>query len=70
MTYHWIVNAVPGNIRHDYDISAFSKRFPDAGAYVNEVCVFLTGSFFSNIGRPLPVNRTGSQSSGDPTMLV
>lgn len=36
MAYHWIANAVPGNIRHDYDMSAISERFPDAGAYVNE----------------------------------
>jgi hypothetical protein len=37
--YHFIINAVPGNIRHDYDISPIAKLFPDAGGYVNEVCV-------------------------------
>lgn len=37
--YHFIINAVPGNIRHDYDISAIAKLFPDAGGYVNEVCI-------------------------------
>lgn len=35
-TYHFIINAVPGNIRHDFDISPIAKLFPDAGAYVNE----------------------------------
>jgi Berberine and berberine like/FAD binding domain len=35
-TYHYIINAVPGNIRHDYDIGPMAKLFPDAGAYVNE----------------------------------
>jgi hypothetical protein len=37
-TYHFIINAVPGNIRHDYDITPIAKLFPDAGGYVNEVC--------------------------------
>jgi hypothetical protein len=36
-TYHFITNAVPGNIRRDYDIGAIAKLFPDAGGYVNEV---------------------------------
>jgi hypothetical protein len=36
-TYHFIINAVPGNIRHDYDIGPIAKLFPDAGGYVNEV---------------------------------
>jgi hypothetical protein len=35
-TYHYIINAVPGNIRHDYDIGPIAKLFPDAGGYVNE----------------------------------
>jgi hypothetical protein len=35
-TYHFIINAVPGSTRHDYNIQAFDKLFPDAGAYVNE----------------------------------
>ncbi|KAF1810030.1 FAD-binding domain-containing protein [Eremomyces bilateralis CBS 781.70] len=36
MTYHIIVNAVPGDIRHDYDVSAMKTAFPTAGAYLNE----------------------------------
>jgi FAD/FMN-containing dehydrogenase len=35
-TYHLIINAVPGDSRHDYDMRAFDKLFPDTGAYVNE----------------------------------
>lgn len=35
--YHFIINAVPGNIRHDFDIQPIAKLFPDAGGYVNEV---------------------------------
>ncbi|KAF1984467.1 hypothetical protein K402DRAFT_422971 [Aulographum hederae CBS 113979] len=35
-TYHLIMNAVPGDARHDYDISALRRIFPRAGAYVNE----------------------------------
>lgn len=37
MTYHFITNAVPGNVRHDYGIDPIAKLFPDAGGYVNEV---------------------------------
>lgn len=49
--YHFIINAVPGNIRHDYDIRPIAKLFPDAGAYVNEV-----GSYFptDNVDTCLP----------------
>ncbi|KAF2670932.1 hypothetical protein BT63DRAFT_204108 [Microthyrium microscopicum] len=36
MTFHFIINALPGSSRHDYNIRAFDKIFPDAGAYVNE----------------------------------
>lgn len=36
-TYHFIVNAVPGSSRHDYDIGPIAEAFPEAGAYVNEV---------------------------------
>jgi hypothetical protein len=36
MTYHFITNAVPGNIRHDYGIDPLAALFPDAGGYVNE----------------------------------
>ncbi|TLD35106.1 Mitochondrial intermediate peptidase [Venturia nashicola] len=36
MTYHYIINAVPGNLRHDYDITPIAKLFPEAGGYVNE----------------------------------
>jgi hypothetical protein len=36
-TYHYIINAAPGDSRNDYDIGALAKLFPDAGAYVNEV---------------------------------
>lgn len=36
MTYHYIVNAVPGGGRHDYNIRNWDKLFPEAGAYVNE----------------------------------
>lgn len=36
MTFHYIINAVPGNIRHDYDIQPIAKLFPEAGGYVNE----------------------------------
>jgi hypothetical protein len=39
MTWHFITNAVPGNVRHDYGIDTIAKLFPDAGAYVNEVCI-------------------------------
>lgn len=35
-TFHFIINAVPGNIRHDYGIAPIAKLFPDAHAYVNE----------------------------------
>jgi hypothetical protein len=35
-TYHFIINAVPGGMRHDYDIRLWDKLFPEAGAYVNE----------------------------------
>jgi berberine-like enzyme len=35
-TYHFIINAVPGGMRHDYTIQAWDKLFPEAGAYVNE----------------------------------
>ena len=35
-TYHFIVNAVPGSIRRDYNIHPIAKLFPDAGGYVNE----------------------------------
>jgi len=35
-TYHLIMNAVPGNIRHDYDVGAWKKAWPEAGAYLNE----------------------------------
>ncbi|KAK3045515.1 hypothetical protein LTS18_013733, partial [Coniosporium uncinatum] len=35
-TYHLIMNAVPGNIRHDYDVGAWKKAWPKAGAYLNE----------------------------------
>lgn len=38
MTHHFITNAVPGNIRHDYGIDTLANLFPDAGGYVNEVC--------------------------------
>jgi hypothetical protein len=37
MIYHFITDAVPGDIRHDYNIQPVAKLFPDAGAYVNEV---------------------------------
>jgi hypothetical protein len=37
MIYHFIIDAVPGDIRHDYNIQPVAKLFPDAGAYVNEV---------------------------------
>lgn len=37
MTHHFITNAVPGNIRHDYGIDSLAALFPDAGGYVNEV---------------------------------
>jgi hypothetical protein len=43
-TYHFIINAAPGDQRNDYDISPIAKLFPDAGAYVNEVsqtCILL-----------------------------
>lgn len=36
-TYHFIINAVPGMIRRDFDIGPIAKLFPDAGAYINEV---------------------------------
>jgi hypothetical protein len=36
-TYHFIINAVPGDTRNDYTVAALAKLFPDAGAYVNEV---------------------------------
>jgi FAD/FMN-containing dehydrogenase len=36
MFYHFIVNAVVGDARHDYNISAMANLFPKAGAYVNE----------------------------------
>jgi hypothetical protein len=36
-TYHFIINAIPGMIRRDFDIGPIAKLFPDAGAYVNEV---------------------------------
>lgn len=36
MSYHFIINAVPGSIRRDYDIGPIAKLFPEAGAYVNE----------------------------------
>lgn len=39
MTYHFITNAIPGNIRHDYGIDTIADLFPDAGGYVNEVCL-------------------------------
>jgi hypothetical protein len=35
-TYHYIVNAVPGSPRHDFNIREFDKVWPEAGAYVNE----------------------------------
>jgi len=35
-THHFIVNGIPGSLRHDYNIRAFDKVFPEAGAYVNE----------------------------------
>ena len=38
-TYHFIINAVPGMIRDDYDILPLAKLFPEAGAYVNEVSI-------------------------------
>jgi hypothetical protein len=41
MTWHFITNAVPGNVRHDYGIDAIANLFPDAGGYVNEVCRFV-----------------------------
>jgi hypothetical protein len=44
MTWHFITNAVPGNIRHDYGIDAIARLFPDAGGYVNEVCISLLRS--------------------------
>lgn len=37
-TFHFIVNAVAGAVRHDYNVQPLAKLFPDAGAYVNEVC--------------------------------
>jgi FAD/FMN-containing dehydrogenase len=39
-TYHFIINAVPGDVRHDYSIAPIAKLFPDAGAYVNEASVY------------------------------
>jgi len=35
-TYHFIINAVPGDSRNDYTIHPIDKLFPDAGGYVNE----------------------------------
>jgi hypothetical protein len=37
-TYHFIINGIPGMIRRDFDIGPIAKLFPDAGAYINEVC--------------------------------
>jgi len=37
ITHHFITNAIPGNIRHDYGIETLAELFPDAGGYVNEV---------------------------------
>jgi Berberine and berberine like len=36
MTYHYIINAVPGGTRHDFNIQLWDKLFPEAGAYINE----------------------------------
>jgi hypothetical protein len=36
-TFHFIVNAIPGMVRRDYNVQPLAKLFPDAGAYVNEV---------------------------------
>jgi hypothetical protein len=39
-TFHFIINAVPGMIRRDYNVQPLAKLFPDAGAYVNEVRMY------------------------------
>jgi hypothetical protein len=41
MTYHFITNAVPGNVRHNYGIDTLANLFPDAGGYVIEVSCFI-----------------------------
>lgn len=55
-TYHFIINAVPGNIRHDYNIAPIAKLFPDAGGYVNEVsCTYSRFSCaITNLSHRLP----------------
>jgi hypothetical protein len=39
MTYHLIVNAVPGDTRHDFSVAPLAKIAPTAGAYINEVSI-------------------------------
>jgi hypothetical protein len=36
ISYHYIINAIPGSSRNDYNIRKLDALFPEAGAYVNE----------------------------------
>jgi len=36
MSYHWIVTALPGSTRHDYNMRHLDSVWPNLGAYVNE----------------------------------